>query len=608
MKSSLNYSDRQENLSNNGKKISDEVLTDYLCCWLIVIGVLLIMKQLFRFENPIHMIIIRSGIVLSITALLTRFRRYTIFIIPAVLLYAVFLLWATDNLASFFEYITGIIEWWVDLFPSHSYYNTPFNVSLVLWIISAFVCLIVVILVRRIHIFGVIAALIALLVFVVLVNGFRNNLLGISFISIGIFPLLIRSNYIKLELHLDDLHFSRRRVMFSGLAICLIFALASNLIVPQDTSKWVNPALSGLYYRIKYSQSFFSKGPFSLQSSGLQPNVDRLGGNVSLNHTLILKVKTDIQVPLKCNVYSLYTGKGWESVSVDEYPLNDFDNELFKDAFDLDMPIDKNGSNPLKNAMHDAETEITMVYGGYSVFSSGRLSSLISADKQAEFMFNSKSEIFSKKLLPTAFTYSYQSTILNKQTNNIAKRIDNIEISSEDDKYDTIKQLYLQLPPELPEPVYIKAREATENSLSDYEKMVELERYLKTNYEYTLKPGNPPKDEDFVNSFLVNGRGYCTYFASAMAVMARTLGVPSRFVIGYGTVPSGNDYASYSDNAHAWVECYFRGVGWIPFDPTVEPNIPLQFRLLRGIKLRAPVPKTQVILKPQQKRPIPKHQ
>ena len=92
-----------------------------------------------------------------------------------------------------------------------------------------------------------------------------------------------------------------------------------------------------------------------------------------------------------------------------------------------------------------------------------------------------------------------------------------------------------------------------------------------------------PEGADFVEHFLESGKGYCTYFASAMAVMSRGIGVPSRFVIGYGLVRDGKNYAAYTDNAHAWVECYFRGVGWVPFDPTAGSSYsyPVKVRPVR---------------------------
>ena len=93
---------------------------------------------------------------------------------------------------------------------------------------------------------------------------------------------------------------------------------------------------------------------------------------------------------------------------------------------------------------------------------------------------------------------------------------------------------------------------------------------------YTL---NPPNIElsDPIGSFLfVSKKGYCEYFASAMAIMLRTLGVPARLVNGFQTGSYnrfGKDFVVRARDAHSWVEVYFPRYGWIPFDPTPpDPN------------------------------------
>lgn len=80
----------------------------------------------------------------------------------------------------------------------------------------------------------------------------------------------------------------------------------------------------------------------------------------------------------------------------------------------------------------------------------------------------------------------------------------------------------------------------------------------------------PPDNRDFVSWFLLDERqGYCTSFATAMAVMARMVGLPSRYVEGYAATPDADGVARVTQqNAHAWVEIYFTGFGWLPFDPT----------------------------------------
>ena len=84
----------------------------------------------------------------------------------------------------------------------------------------------------------------------------------------------------------------------------------------------------------------------------------------------------------------------------------------------------------------------------------------------------------------------------------------------------------------------------------------------------------PPTGRDFVSWFLLDERqGYCTSFATAMAVMARMVGLPARYIEGYAAVPDSDSVARVTQQqAHAWTEIYFAGFGWLPFDPTPGCN------------------------------------
>ncbi|MDR2784671.1 MAG: hypothetical protein LBB83_02030 [Treponema sp.] len=90
-------------------------------------------------------------------------------------------------------------------------------------------------------------------------------------------------------------------------------------------------------------------------------------------------------------------------------------------------------------------------------------------------------------------------------------------------------------------------------------------------YRYSLKPGIAP-DGDQLAWFLFNTkRGYCSYFAFAMTLMLRSLGIPSRVAVGFFIDPQSGAFDYYpvrSDMAHAWVEVYYPGYGWIDYDPT----------------------------------------
>lgn len=136
-----------------------------------------------------------------------------------------------------------------------------------------------------------------------------------------------------------------------------------------------------------------------------------------------------------------------------------------------------------------------------------------------------------------------------------------------------IEENYTKLPDNIPHRVKDLAYRITKDSDSDYEKVIAVEKYLRENYTYTLNPKEVPYDRDFVDYFLFEEKeGYCTYYATSMAILLRLSGVPARYVEGYVLPPETSSdmiYTITNMNAHAWVEVYFEGFGWLVFEPTV---------------------------------------
>lgn len=568
---------KTQNKNTIKKLFPDGLVIDFICAFLVSTGVLLALRQLFRFENPISSIMFRTAAVLIVTVLVTRRWWHTVLFAATVLSTTAIYLYAIDGFEAFIQYIIGFINWWVTLFPVDSEYNTLANISLVQWLITIWVCVAVFLLLRCIRSFYVIVSFSLILFGLIVTNEFRENLGAICLILAGSLPLLAKKNHSRLLKKSDKVLFAKNQVLALALAVCVLCTIFANRILPKDTSSWRNPAFTDLMNRVPDSQHRLSKQPFNLITSGLQPNVERLGGDVELDHRLVLRVKTNQPSLMKGNVYNIYTGKGWHNSDNLYYNYNNFKTEFSK-AVSLNLPRDENGENPLFDAMPVASTSVTLMFGGYTLYYSGRMTE-ITAKKPAIVTFRNNTELFTQGRVPTRYSYSFKSIVFNTAAKNLSARIDNIErLASRnnsplyDSEYDNISKEYLQLPNNLPQSVIITAKEITGKYQSNFRRITELEKYFKSNFEYTLKPGDVPEGTDFVEHFLNTKKGYCTYFASAMAVMSRVMGVPSRFVIGYGLVRDGKDYAAYTDNAHAWVECYFRGVGWITFDPTAGTN------------------------------------
>jgi transglutaminase-like putative cysteine protease len=130
--------------------------------------------------------------------------------------------------------------------------------------------------------------------------------------------------------------------------------------------------------------------------------------------------------------------------------------------------------------------------------------------------------------------------------------------------------LYLTLPP-LDIRISKLAEDITATAPNNYDKAVAMERYLRTHFGYTLDLGRTLPRDPIAYFLFERKRGHCEYFASSMAVMLRSLRIPSRIVTGFRGGEFNDltgQYLVRANNAHSWVEAYFPGYGWVSFDPT----------------------------------------
>ncbi|GAA1626454.1 MULTISPECIES: DUF3488 and transglutaminase-like domain-containing protein [Brevibacterium] len=127
----------------------------------------------------------------------------------------------------------------------------------------------------------------------------------------------------------------------------------------------------------------------------------------------------------------------------------------------------------------------------------------------------------------------------------------------------------LEVPETLPQSVRDTADEVTAGASNQWEAAVLLQAYFRSGeFEYSL---DAPEEAsgDAISDFLVDKRGYCVQFSSAMTIMARTLGIPARIGVGFASgTENGGEYQVSMQDSHAWPELYFDGVGWVRFEPT----------------------------------------
>ena len=290
-----------------------------------------------------------------------------------------------------------------------------------------------------------------------------------------------------------------------------------------------------------------------------------LSGPVSLGTTPIMDVRAERGYYWRAVVYDKYTGSGWVNTDDESLSLNANSSSLPLPQFELRREVTQTirslqpGTNLLFAASQPIRislpVKIELSYVPPSVAAGQGLSSPVA----------NISIMYSRSRLKKNKAHTVVSSVT---------RADVESLRSAGADYPTwVTARYLQLPPTLPNRVRTLAEDITKDHDNPFDKATALEGYLRT-IPYNELISAPPTGQDGVDYFLFDSRqGYCDYYASALAVMARAVGIPARLASGY----TRGEYRSVSDaylvrelNAHTWVEIYFPHYGWVEFEPTAS--------------------------------------
>ncbi len=356
---------------------------------------------------------------------------------------------------------------------------------------------------------------------------------------------------------------------------------------------------------------------FSLNATGFGSN-DTLGGNISPSKTHVMDVKSEYyNLYLKASTKAYYNGHSWYDTKPVYNPVILYGNSvdtlsnINMDANQLEVGALINKSSSKDELYKSSKIEVKFKnLKTKSLFIPPKTfqitpkkelglftdrAGMISAEKPQssnfEYIINFDYMFLNSDKFKDSLRKSYKGywmDNINEYEKNQYKLIFNIDIDNQSDENKKIinsvsifsglqEQLrdiyskYVSLPSTVPARVRELAENITANQNNNYDRAKAIETYLATNYPYTLKPGNPPLKKDFVDYFLFEGKkGYCTYYATAMTVLLRCIGIPARYVEGYILPPDNRNgvFKVTNQQAHAWVEVYFEGFGWIPFEPT----------------------------------------
>jgi transglutaminase-like putative cysteine protease len=304
-------------------------------------------------------------------------------------------------------------------------------------------------------------------------------------------------------------------------------------------------------------------------------NVLGLTGPVYLSDAAIMDVEASAGRYWRAAFYDRYTGSGWLNQDKESISLEANDSSLALPEYELRQEVTQTITTflPGRTLLFAASQPRRVDLPAWAVVSyvppvpRGEEASSYIAEKEG--VITPVSMLYSRYSLRQGQSYTVVSSISKANEDSLR--------AAGDDYPDWILDRYLQLPLELPARVRYLAEEITRYYDNAYDKATALESYLR-GLKYNELIEAPPEGQDGVDYFLFDiHEGYCDYYASAMAVMARTIGIPARVAAGYSQGeynPETRAYRVRENNAHAWVEVYFPRYGWIEFEPTAsEPAI-----------------------------------
>ncbi|CAM3915307.1 transglutaminaseTgpA domain-containing protein [Alkalicoccus chagannorensis] len=351
-------------------------------------------------------------------------------------------------------------------------------------------------------------------------------------------------------------------------------AVAAGLFLPKpDDPQWNDPVPA--MRTIVGSEALpGSGGGGTVRRVGYGENDDQLGGGFVQNEAPVFEAVTDRETYWRGESKDVYTGSGWQSdpeyIESDMVYGSGIDYRLFSETQEVEsssaeITMDEEADfdlafypgQPLDITDIQAEADDAALDEGEVQF----YTDVIGGRLQAETMAG-------EDLRLDSYVTSYEDPVFDV----------NALRETGDNDPEEVTDRYLQLPDDLPERVGDLAEEITAEHDNRYDIAEAVEQYFNQNdFEYsTTDVPIPGDDEDYVDQFLFETQvGYCDNYSTAMAVMLRSLDIPTRWVKGF---TSGEEVEELEDgrsvyevrngNAHSWVEVYFPDVGWVPFEPT----------------------------------------
>lgn len=484
--------------------------------------------------------------------------------------------------------LTVFYHWLMEFIYGNHLSNLTYRRVLVICICVIIVFIVYVLTVKRFSFFPLFIVGMSCFVYKI-INEMDINYLSFYGFIFACLLYYFKYTYLNLakKVHQDE-HVKQGPFMLLGIILSsFIFSVGVLLSHKAPIElKWVHELSDNIYINTQ-EKFYYETEDFSLNQVGIGDSDVMLGGNIDPDNTIILEVSSPKSIYLKANSRSIYVDNSWTETDLEEFPLRNTMG-IIDDTCEMIYGIEHLSDKKVEDVSTLESIKVTFKnIKTKSLFIPLKIDSIKLNGVPREIILKNNDTLKVDKIAGNNFSYEIQYYAFNYNNKDLEEALRKSKAGIYDQFHSSwerevttyiknanlIREKYCSLPDNLPQRVKDLAYTITKDETNDYDKVKAIETYLAKNYVYTYTPGTPESKKDFVDYFLFdNKQGYCTYFATSMAVLTRCIGLPSRYVEGYVTPTSYRQGTTVYDvtnkQAHAWVEVYFEGFGWVPFEPT----------------------------------------
>ncbi|MGE7763291.1 transglutaminaseTgpA domain-containing protein [Peribacillus sp. NPDC097895] len=389
----------------------------------------------------------------------------------------------------------------------------------------------------------------------------------IGFLMLGLLSLLRLTIQERIRFPMASIN--KWILMLAGM---ILISVLVGFGAPKLSPQWPDPVP---YFTSYSDRAMKEDGGSKDKSVGYDEDDSDLGGSIEPDSSIVFYNDASAGHYWKVENKDIYTGKGW--VSMQETDFSSFSNGQDIASLNIyDVPdVVKTEEMTAKVSMMESYSHILHPQSGYLKKIEGKngigfnyypgLDKIISERENGERLVMKEYEL----------NYDMPSFDISELR----------KVTEPDETMDVLMEKHTQLPEGLPYRIFELVTLLTRNETNWYDKAKAIEDYFDSP-EFIYSKDDipyPETNQDYVDQFLFETQiGYCDNYSTAMVVLLRAANIPARWVKGYTegekTILDGESvYKVTNNNAHSWVEVYFSGIGWVPFEPTKGFNGQAEF-------------------------------